>query len=309
MPYGSYLLIPPQRKTLSALLAHPQFSTRLHTFPRRLSPNLPRRGIVMADLCFLNTSPLHRNPEENENPWAPWLEDLKRLNLPTAETTFDPENLEERFHFLHRYLPPREMLAFFKATAFQTRTQIVWYTWHERGDFLYHDAAWFFGPSGDVELAPNVTFTPRFQDEDELFVVYEGDGHNRGWLLWDNARKDSTWHDQPALERVCLHMGFEGTPWNFLDRLWRVVPAGKFRYLHTFNERMEKLRELLHQEPSSDAWNDLCTLMEHWPASQNFNLALEYARKELNTSWPPELRIAPARWKPSHPCSTMANST
>jgi large subunit ribosomal protein L7/L12 len=61
------------------------------------------------------------------------------------------------------------------------------------------------------------------------------------------------------------------------------------------NERLERLRGLLYEPPSSEVWDQLCALFEGWEPS-SLQLGLDYALPALDARWPDELRAPPEAW-------------
>jgi len=65
-----------------------------------------------------------------------------------------------------------------------------------------------------------------------------------------------------------------------------------------------QLRNILSQEPSWRAWNDLLELFEDWEEEEEQELALDYAQQHLE-SWPLHCRQF-QEYLPEHPCWPLA---
>lgn len=61
------------------------------------------------------------------------------------------------------------------------------------------------------------------------------------------------------------------------------------------NERLERLRGLLYEPPSTELWDQLCALFDGWEPS-SLQLGLDYALPALDARWPDELRAPPMAW-------------
>lgn len=61
------------------------------------------------------------------------------------------------------------------------------------------------------------------------------------------------------------------------------------------NERLEQLRGLLYEAPSTELWDQLCALFDGWEPS-SLQLGLDYALPTLDARWPDELRAPPPEW-------------
>ncbi|MEO1268552.1 MAG: ribosomal protein L7/L12 [Myxococcota bacterium] len=61
------------------------------------------------------------------------------------------------------------------------------------------------------------------------------------------------------------------------------------------NPLLERLRDILHREPSESVWDELCALLDRWPLEHK-TVALDYALPHLEM-WPDALRPPPHRWR------------
>ena len=214
MPHASVLVARPQPEIVDALLGRPELAARVYLLPRTRFAGVPAEGLLLALLPSAprwreSDGPCWYEPDSRAygEPPAPFAAPTRADDSPPAPLVFDPEDIARRFPLLRHELPPRRALEFCKALARRTGATIAWYNYLDRGDTLYHDAAWIFGPSPPRELVPGITVTA--EAEDEELVIYDGfsGGRWRGWLLWGNAREDSRPHLDAAAARVGLRFG------------------------------------------------------------------------------------------------------
>ncbi len=227
MPSTSAIVSPSSPLVLERLRERPELAGSIYRLPHGAFRGLPRAGLLIAELpagpgwrasdgphWFEPDPTSYKPPAPIDGPPAP----ARAMD----ELRFEPADIERRFTVVRGRLPPAEVLRVCKALAREGQQPLAWYTYLDRGDTLYHDAAWIFGPRVSVSLAPGVTFETAGDDEGEdehdgagveELVIYDGfDGPSyRGWLLWGNERAQSRHHDAPASSRLALRLGFSGS--------------------------------------------------------------------------------------------------
>ncbi len=219
MPSASVIVSPASPFALERLRERPELAGAIYHLPHGSFRGLPRAGLLIAQLPAgpgwrASEGPHWFEPDPSSyEPPAP-IEGAPAPARVMDELRFEPHDIERRFPVVRGRLPPADALRVCKALAREGRRPLAWYTYLDRGDTLYHDAAWIFGPRVPVTLAPGVTFETAGdggEDVEEL-VIYDGfDGPSyRGWLLWGNARAQSRHHDAPASSRLAVRLGFSG---------------------------------------------------------------------------------------------------
>ncbi len=64
--------------------------------------------------------------------------------------------------------------------------------------------------------------------------------------------------------------------------------------MEPMRERLERLRRLVHQNPSEALWRSLCAVLQRWP-EQDRVVAVDYVNDNL-AAWPDAMRLAPKSW-------------
>ncbi len=310
MPHEIYLLAPPHPEICQAFWDRPELRRALYLIGPEEISSFPPSGLLIADITvgvlgwqfnpqpnpyWFEPNPHAYNEPESFSLWTP-------PKTPRTPLVFRSADLEQRFPCTSRDLPPDDMLEFCKALSVQSQQPIAWYSWLERGDSLYHDAAWIFNPTPptSIDLEPGISFTPAHLHQEE-FVVYEALGKQRGWVLWGNDRVESRHHDHMAIDRVALQLGFpHGQAGPFPDYQWDSWWED-FRFLPSFELKMNQLRDLLYQTPSPRLWRSVQRRISTWPAPQNLSEAIRYTQFHIS-SWPAPLQEQAQTWLQNHPC-------
>jgi len=214
MPHASVLVAP--STMLATLAERPEFDGAIYHVRGSRFPELPPEGLVLVDLPMYpqwksSSGPYWYEPNPEAYPTPP--EPFERAPVETQycePLVFDPEDIARRFPVVHSEMPPEGLLRFCKGLARASGRTIAWYNYLDRGDTLYHDAAWFFGRGGPTCAGPGITFTSEAAEEE--LVIYNGfSGPKwRGWLLWGNERIESKVVHQSAAELIRLRFGLDG---------------------------------------------------------------------------------------------------